>query len=108
MAFSLYKFLEEDGDKAIIGWIWKCLLLLIAVATLVKVPYGKNSNDKCSGLVGMLFSVTISARLGWFVMELPALAVPLFLLLSVGGRYVGSFNPNMILLSLFIVHYINR
>ena len=104
MASSLYKFLEEDGDEAIIGWLWKCLLLLIVGSSFFKIPYGKNSNDKGSAL----FSVTISARLGWFMMELPALAVPLFLLLNVGGRYVGGLNPNIILLGMFILHYANR
>lgn len=104
MASSLYKFLEEDGDEAIIGWLWKCLLLLIAGSSLFKIPYGKNNNGKLGGL----FSVTISARLGWFVMELPALAVPLLLLLTIGGRHVGSFNPNIILLGMFIAHYTNR
>lgn len=108
MAFSLYHFLAEDGDEAIIGWLWKSLLFFIVIASFLKVPYGKNSNDKVGGLLPRLHSVTMPARPAWFVMELPALAVPMFLLLNVGGRYVGAFNPNMVLLGMFILHYINR
>ena len=110
MVYSFYEFLAEDGDEAIIGWLWKGLLCLIAISSFVKVPYGKNSYGTGGGLLQrmILVSVTVPARLGWFMMELPALAMPLFLLFSVGGRYVGSLNPNMILLGMFILHYINR
>ena len=112
MAFSsLYAFLAEDRDEAVIGWLWKALLLVIAVASLLKVPYGKNNaGAKSGGILSkvVLAQVTVPARLGWFVMELPALAVPLLLLLAVGGRYAHSVNPNMVLLGLFIFHYFNR
>ena len=110
MVYSFYEFLAEDGDEAIIGWLWKGLLLVIAVSSFVKVPYGKNSYGTGGGLLPrmILASVTVPARLGWFVMELPALAIPLFLLFSIGGRYSGSLNPNMVLLGMFILHYVNR
>ena len=110
MAFALYEFLAEDGDEAIIGWLWKGLLLVIALSSFLKVPYGKNSYGTGGGLFPrmLLASVTVPARLGWFVMELPALAFPLLLLLGVGGRYVGVLNPNMVLLGMFILHYVNR
>ena len=106
MALSLYEFLDEDGDEAVIGWLWKGLLVCILFASFVKVPYGKNSDGGL--LPRWLASVTVPARLGWFVMEFPAFAFPLFILFSVGGRYAGALNPNMVLLSLFILHYINR
>lgn len=113
----LFTFLAEDRDEAIIGWLWKVLIVVIAIASLIKVPYGKNSMGtgkagagKTDGLLSRLImaQVTVPARLGWFVMELPALAVPLFLLLAVGGRHANAINPNMTLLGLFILHYFNR
>jgi 3-oxo-5-alpha-steroid 4-dehydrogenase 1 len=110
MGFALYEFLAEDGDEAIIGWLWKGLLLVIALSSFLKVPYGKNSYGTGGGLLPrmLLASVTVPPRLGWFVMELPALAFPLLLLFGVGGRYVGVLNPNMVLLGMFILHYVNR
>ena len=111
MAFSLYQFLAEDGDEAFIGWLWKGLLLLIPLASLLKVPYGKNNSDSRGDRLLqklILASVTIPARLGWFIMELPAFAVPVLLLFTIGGRYTGAVNPNMVLLTLFIMHYFNR
>ena len=112
MAFfsALYQFLEEDGDKAVIDWLWKPLLLVIGVASLIKVPYGKNHDDKGGGLLPRLVcaSVKMPASQGWFIMEFPALAIPVFLLLIVGGKYTDVFNPNTALLSMYILHYCNR
>ena len=105
MAFSdtVLGFLADDGDEAVIGWLWKVLLLIIFVGSFQKVAYGKNNASHVGGR-----QMAIPARLGWFMMELPALAVPLLLLFTVGGRYVGSLNPNMVLLGLFILHYLHR
>lgn len=109
MAFSVHRYFEEDRDEILLGWLWKALLAFIALASLIgRIPYGRYSGDK--GLLSrlMVSSFKLPARQAWVVQEIPSLAVPLILLLIIGGRYVGAINPNMILLGMFLLHYANR
>ena len=109
MAFSVHRYFEEDRDEILLGWLWKALLAFIAFSSLIgRVPYGRYGDDK--GVLSRLLVVSfkLPARQAWVVQEIPSLAVPLFLLLIIGGRYVGTINPNMVLLGMFLLHYINR
>lgn len=105
-------FLDEG---TIIEWLWKLqlasgvLVTLLTALTPARIPYGRYSGDHFwSGWLGFVTSLKLPARLGWFLQELPAFAVPLFLVLNVGGNYVGGFNPNILLLGMFLLHYFNR
>ena len=106
--------LKDDGDLALLEWMGWFLVILgvvmasVALFTTLRVPYGRYTKDKNVvsklGLIGCL----IPPKLAWFLQELPSLFIPLFLVLNVGGRYVGVVNPNIVLLGMFIVHYANR
>ena len=110
----LHSWLQEGKDLFLLEWIATLLLLLgmamavMAACTTLRVPYGRYGSD--GGLFARLrlTSCKVPARLGWFVQELPSFAVPMYLILNVGGRYVGGFNPNIVLLGMFILHYFNR
>jgi len=112
--FSLYSWLREGKDLFLLEWIGTLLLCLgvalalMAALTSLRIPYGRYGSD--GGLFAKLrlTSCKIPARLGWFLQELPAFCVPMYLILNVGGRYVGELNPNILLLGMFILHYFNR
>lgn len=114
MMRSLYRFLEEDGDELLLGWLWKVPVVFVAtVAFLSKwlyVPYGRYGDQRPGRiqLPAMVTSLKLPARQVWLIQEVPSLAVPLFLLLNVGGRHVGAVNPNIVLLGMFLLHYANR
>jgi hypothetical protein len=78
------------------GWV---LLACVVFPVLLSVPapYGRHTTTK--------WGITIPNRLGWIMMELPALIVFLFFILS--GNPAG--NPVVrIITVLFSLHYINR
>lgn len=98
-------FLETAGwGLLVIG-----LLLVVADFLNLRVPYGRYGNDQ-EGLFAWLglTKFKLPAKLAWFVMELPSFLIPTFLTLNIGGNYVGEFNPNIVLLGMFILHYFNR
>lgn len=110
---SLTKILEEGGDVFLLeglGWFLLALGVLLVLLDQVKVvvPYGKYSNSKGLLSTVLLTDLKVSARMGWFVMEMPSFVIPLYLVFNVGGRHVGEVNPNIVLLGMFILHYFNR
>lgn len=107
---SVVEYLREGRDEAFVGLTWKGLMfcgVFIFLLSLMglEVPYGRHTNSKLSWVLCNCF---ISGRTGWFLQELPALVVPLFLLLNVGGDQVKGFTPNMVLLGMFLLHYVQR
>lgn len=104
--------LEGKDEQLLEGMGWFLLLLGAFVALLgllkVEVPYGRYGNN--GGLLSylLLTNLKMPAKLGWFLMEMPSFAVPTYLVLNVGGKYVGQVNPNIVLLGMFILHYFNR
>ncbi|KAL5464112.1 hypothetical protein EMCRGX_G033079 [Ephydatia muelleri] len=72
----------------------------LTVARIV-VPHNRSIWQRC-------LLLPLPAKLGWFVQEAPALCVPLFLITSVGGRYIEKMNANSILLGMFLLHYVHR
>ena len=114
MAFlgSFNRFLEEERDEQLLGWLWKGALVFIATVSLLgrwlRVPYGRYGDQKGVLRHLKLTSIKLPARQAWLVQEMPALVVPLFLLLNIGGRHVGTANPNIVLLGMFLLHYANR
>ena len=113
MAFLGFK-LEDDGDEHLLPWIWRGLLVfmasfsLLAFGNCVRVPYGRYSDQRSVLSRLRLTSFKAPARLVWMTQEAPSVLVPLYLILNVGGRYVGAFNPNIVLLGMFLLHYVNR
>lgn len=114
MTSLVARLLEDDGDEQLLPWVGKGLLSLMALFSFLAfgnylwVPYGRYSDQK--GLLSRLWvtSFKVPARLAWMTQEIPSVLIPLYLALNVGGRYVGAFNPNIVLLGMFLIHYINR
>lgn len=81
-------------------WLWiaiAAVIFLVLVIFKIKIPYGRHSSNKWGKM--------IDNRLGWFLMELPALI--LFPLLSI----MGPTNKNLLLwllIGLWLVHYSYR
>ena len=113
-SLNLAVFLENDGDEELLPWVCKGLLVImvlfsfLAFGKCVWVPYGRYGDQR--GVLSRLWltSFKIPARLAWMVQEMPSVVIPLYLVLNVGGRYVGAFNPNIALLGMFLLHYVNR
>ena len=109
-------FLEDDGDEHLLQWIWLALLTVmgasscLAFSSCVRAPYGRYGHQQSGSLLSRtgLTACKVPARAAWMLQEMPALVVPLYLVLNVGGRYVGAFNPNIVLLGMFLLHYVNR
>ncbi|MBN3290332.1 S5A1 dehydrogenase, partial [Polypterus senegalus] len=69
------------------------------VLLFVNVPYGRHTSST--------FGFPIRARVAWFIQELPALLVPLWLLLfSSPGRI--AYLPNQVLIAMYLCHYVHR
>ena len=107
----LYTFLEEEKDATIlqyivVGELLVGLLLVIAhnITSINTTPYGRYGSTKvnvCNCFVG--------AKTGWLLQELPCVVWPLACVLHFGGKHVnGEINPNMVLLGMFLMHYIYR
>uniref|UniRef100_A0A8C4XAL8 3-oxo-5-alpha-steroid 4-dehydrogenase n=1 Tax=Erpetoichthys calabaricus TaxID=27687 RepID=A0A8C4XAL8_ERPCA len=69
------------------------------VLFFVNAPYGRYTSST--------FGFPIRARVAWFIQELPALLVPLWLLLfSSPGRI--AYLPNQVLIAMYLCHYVHR
>lgn len=111
---SFSEWLRESKDAPLLefsGWALIVLGLMMAALDLfnLRIPYGRYGTQQ-SGLFAWLglTRFKVPAKLAWFVMELPSFLIPTYLILNVGGTYVGQFNPNIVLLGMFILHYFNR
>ena len=105
---AITDYLKESKDWFICEWImWTLILIAVALIILYlvqfNIPYGRYNSTRIN-----LCDISVDAKLGWFIQELPSLILPLYLLLNVGGDQVGDFNPNIILLSMFVMHYVQR
>jgi hypothetical protein len=82
----------------IICWIWIAIgAITFPILLKVKQPYGRHAQKNWGPM--------INNRLGWFIMELPALLVFLFFV-----RYTANwFNFLLfVAVSLWFIHYFNR
>lgn len=111
---SLQEWLREAKDASLLeflGWMLIFLGLVLVIFDLLnlRIPYGRYGSEENSLFAKLgLTRLKLPAKLAWFVMELPSFLIPLYLVLNVGGKYVGQFNPNIVLLGMFILHYFNR
>ena len=107
----LLRWFRNRGDQELMDWTWKgiivfgVILAIMAEAFNYRVPYGRYSELAKAGVC----SPKIPARVSWFFQELPSVLAPFFFLVNVGGAQVsGWVNPNVVLLGMFLVHYIQR
>ena len=84
------------------------VIILISPATLLVLllitpaPYGRYHNYKWFSSVQ-----DISGRLGWLVMESPNIWVPALVIWIYPCRFTSNL-PNMVLMSLYLIHYFYR
>ena len=71
-------------------------LIILPVNLYYKAPYGRHSSKK--------WGVLIDNKIGWILMELPALIVcPITYLF-----FEDNINQNLLFIILWIIHYFNR
>jgi 3-oxo-5-alpha-steroid 4-dehydrogenase 1 len=82
----------------LISSIWIAIALVVHVIMFyVTAPFGRHTSDK--------WGISINNKLGWFVMELPSLAIMCYFLIR--GTY-STQSYVWILFALWILHYFNR
>lgn len=88
-------------DSELIGWIcyvWMAIAIVVHITMFfVKAPFGRHTTEK--------WGMTINNKLGWFIMEMPSLAIMTYFLFSV-IQVMDSYV--WILFALWIFHYTNR
>ena len=83
--------------KAVIVWSF----VVGVIQLLIPAPYGRYTR------AGYGFDVNV--RVAWVLQECPSFVVPVFAAGYLGGdKITGTVNPNVILLSMFLLHYFQR
>lgn len=82
-------------EKLIIYWI-ALGLVIFPINLIFKAPYGRHSSKK--------WGIMIDNRLGWIIMELPALVLCPF----VYFLFESTYNLSLLFISIWILHYFNR
>ena len=79
-------------------WLWTVVALVVfLVLMFVTAPYGRHSNKN--------WGVTIPDRIGWFIMEVPALIIFLYFIITGTAQKTVTI---WIVAALYVAHYINR
>lgn len=78
---------------------------LIGLLRFLKAPYGRYHDYK---LFSTFQCTPISARVGWVFMESPNLLIPGFIALTHVSEVLSLQGGNLVLLSMYIIHYIYR
>jgi len=87
---------EETFNIIVVAWIaLACILFFVLL--FITVPYGRHSTRR--------WGPTIPNRLGWFIMEIPALIIFLCFVLSGSAQKSAAV---IIIAILFSAHYTNR
>ena len=89
----------------ILEFTWKGIIFFSLVTAvlqlLITAPYGRFSR---SG-----WGFTMDPRFTWVMQESPSFLVPLFVAGYLGGDQLkGTLTPNIVLLSMFLLHYFQR
>ncbi|XP_066531279.1 3-oxo-5-alpha-steroid 4-dehydrogenase 1 [Hoplias malabaricus] len=95
-------FSSEDDELYVLD-CFSYLMVFMALVTFLfllfeNVPYGRYSDEK--------FGFPVSVRVAWFIQELPALVVPLCLVLCTDSRTLHL--PNQLLIAMYFCHYTQR
>lgn len=80
------------------------LMMFVALCTFVtllfeNVPYGRYTSCK--------YGFPVDVRVAWFLQELPAILVPLNLLVWTSASKM-EHKPNQLLIGMYLCHYIQR
>ncbi|XP_029370807.1 3-oxo-5-alpha-steroid 4-dehydrogenase 1 [Echeneis naucrates] len=79
-------------------------MVFMAGGTLVallfeNVPYGRYASSR--------YGFPVNAKLAWFIQEMPALFVPLFLVVGTSPAKTSKL-PNQLLIGMYFCHYVHR
>ncbi len=79
-------------------YLWILIALIVHITMFyIKAPFGRHTSEK--------WGLTINNKLGWFIMELPSLAIMVYFLLA-GTNSLHSYA--WVLFACWIFHYTNR
>ena len=88
----------EKPTFDLLVWLWTVVALVVfLVLMFVTAPYGRHSNKN--------WGVTIPDRIGWFIMEVPALIIFLYFIITGTAQKTVTI---WIVAALYVAHYINR
>ncbi|XP_023684534.1 3-oxo-5-alpha-steroid 4-dehydrogenase 1 [Paramormyrops kingsleyae] len=100
----LHGLLVSEAEEMRLLELMSYAMLLMAAVTFFSllfedVPYGRYASRK--------YGFPVGAKFAWFVQELPALLIPLFLLLGTSASKLDRL-PNRLLLVMYFCHYLQR
>ena len=89
----------------VLEFTWKAVIVLQIVTgisqLIISAPYGRYSRGG--------YGFGVNARVAWVLQECPSFLVPVFVAGYLGGdKITGTINPNVVLLSMFLLHYFQR
>ncbi|MCU0376676.1 MAG: DUF1295 domain-containing protein [Bacteroidales bacterium] len=88
----------EKTTFNLLVWLWTAIGIMVFLLLLfVTAPYGRHSSKK--------WGVTIPDRLGWFMMEVPALLIFIWLIITGSAQKTAVV---WIIAFLYTFHYFNR
>ncbi|KAJ8273146.1 hypothetical protein GJAV_G00098030 [Gymnothorax javanicus] len=100
-------FLALFATEAEEQYVLKCMsysMIFMAGATFLillfeDVPYGRYATSK--------YGFPVNVKLAWFVQELPAFVIPVFLVLQSSAARL-SHTANRLLIAMYLCHYVHR
>lgn len=74
------------------------LVVFLVLVAGITAPYGRYTRNG--------WGIFINAKVAWFLQELPSFAIPLILICT--GSSTIKAVPNVIFITLFLIHYVHR
>ena len=104
---AILTYFHEGGDWNIIQYM-NYAIFIIAIIIVIGYLIG-NQVSLYGRYADNMKICSVNAKAAWFIQELPSVVIPLFCLFHIGGDQInGEVNPNMVLLGMFLMHYIQR
>lgn len=102
---NTHRILSAMNEFDVLEFTWKAVIALqvvIGIAQLViSAPYGRYTRGG--------YGFPVNVRVAWVLQECPSFLIPVFVAGYLGGdKITGALNPNVVLLSMFLLHYFQR
>ena len=104
---AILTFFHEGSDWNIIQYMNYAIFI---TAIMIMIGYLIGYQVSLYGRYGDTMKIcSVNPKAAWFIQELPSVIIPLCCLFHIGGDQInGEVNPNMVLLGMFLMHYIQR
>jgi len=79
-------------------YIGTSVLVFFFLVSGITAPYGRYARNG--------WGLFVNGKLAWFIQEIPSLAIPVVFVVM--GAPMLNKAPNLLLFSLFVIHYIQR